>query len=622
MVNRYPLWKYLVLAIAVISGIIYSLPNLYGEDPAIQISPPPGVPLQATVEESVLKVLNENHINFKSIKKFSEESILVRFHDPKTQLTAKDIVKQTLGDTYTVALNLAPVTPSWLAALGAEPMKLGLDLRGGVHFLLEVDVDSAISRRLEGSMADVRAALREQKLRSAVAPVKDKEQDGFRVVFRDMADRDNAMDFIKTNQRDLDLMKEDSDDRFGMLAHLSQNAVQEIRNVTVDQTLTTLRNRVNELGVAEAIVQRQGLNHVVVELPGIQDTARAKDLLGKTATLEFLMRDESDVSTAVSKKTPAGTKIVYDRQNRPVLLKKRPVLTGESITGAMVGTDSRDGKPSVNVRAGGGGLGTFKKATRENIGKQMAVVYIETKIENELVNGEVTKKIKKSEVVISLATIQSALDSNFQITGLNFHEAQNLAIMLRAGALPAAISIVEERTVGPSLGQENIRLGVISIEVGLGLILVTMLIYYSLFGLIADITLVMNIVLLVAILSLVGATLTLPGIAGIVLTVGMAVDANVLIFERIREELRNGMSSQAAIHSGFERALATIVDSNLTTLIVGVILFSVGTGPVRGFAVTLSIGIVTSMFTAITGTRAMVNLIYGGRSVKRLMVGI
>ncbi|MGD9592218.1 MAG: protein translocase subunit SecD, partial [Candidatus Berkiella sp.] len=448
-------------------------------------------------------------------------------------------------------------------------------------------------------------------------------QQGISITFDDEATLQKAEAAIRTRSRDFDVSRNIQDGKFQLSLNLKPSVVQEIKNNTLEQTMSTLRNRVNELGVAEAVVQRQGINHIVVELPGIQDTARAKDILGKTATLEFhLHAREQSANAKPGMAAPPGTKWYYERDGRPYLLNKREILTGESITGAMVGSDDRTGRPAVLVRVGGAGLSLFKKTTLENIGELLGVVYIESKTDQEIVDGQVVKKNKKSELLISIATIQSALGSQFQITGLTLNEAQDLALLLRAGALPAAMNIVEERTVGPSLGQENIRLGVISIEVGLGLVVFAMLVYYSVFGIIANLALLINIVLLISILSLVGATLTLPGMAGIVLTVGMAVDANVLIFERIREELRNGMSTQAAIHAGFEHALATIIDANLTTLIVGIILFSIGSGPVKGFAVTLCIGILTSMLTATTGTRAIVNLIYGGRTVKHLRIGI
>lgn len=616
--NRYPLWKNLLLAAILILGIIYSAPNLFGEDPAIQISPASGKVLAADTEDSIKKALDSSGFKYKSIEQ-EDKGYLIRFFDSHAQINAKEAIKAQLKGEAIVALNLAPVTPKWLDMLGARPMKLGLDLRGGVHFLLEVDVDTAFSRQMENFVTDIKSSFRQEKIRWESFTTSPKEH-GLSITFKDLETLKTAYKLIKRNQQGLDITRDDNE--LSIKAKASPALLQEIRNYTVEQTLTTLRNRVNELGVAEAVVQRQGLHHVVVELPGIQDTARAKDILGKTATLEFHMADtEHDVRQALSGNVPPGTKVYYNKEGRPYLLHKRVILTGESITGAYVGTD-QGGLPAVNIRVGGGGLNLFKKVTRENVGKPMATVYIETKIDNELVGDQIVKKARTTETMINIATIRSALGKDFQITGLALQEAQDLSILLRSGALPATITIVEERTVGPSLGEENIRMGLISVQVGLVLVLLAMVLYYSMFGLIANFALCINIVILVAILSLVGATLTLPGIAGIVLTVGMAVDANVLIFERIREELRNGMSPQAAIHSGFERALSTILDANITTLIVAVILFSVGTGPVKGFAVTLSIGILTSMLTAITGTRAMVNLAFGGRSVRKLSVGI
>lgn len=618
--NRYPLWKNILLGLLLVLGIIYAAPNIYGEDPAVQISPASGFELGDDIDAKVTRLLEEANIPYKAIES-EEQGALIRFKDINHQIEARELIKAELGHEAIVALNLAPVTPHWLEVMGAQPMKLGLDLRGGVHFLLDVDVNSALKRRLETYESDVKTILRENKIRWEGVKTQSKEL-AFTIDFSTKSDADDALRLIRVDQQGLDFSRLEKDGAHQIQAKISVSLQQEVRNYTVEQTLTTLRNRVNELGVAEAVVQRQGLQQVVVELPGIQDTARAKDILGKTATLEFMMVDtENDVRQAMSGRTPPGSKLYYEKNGRPHLLKKRVLLTGDSITGAHVGTDNQ-GLPAVNIRVGGGGLSIFKKATRENVGKPMATVYIETKVENELVDGEVITKTKTLEHVINVATIRSALGRDFQITGIGLTEAQDLSLLLRSGALPATISIVEERTVGPSLGQANIEMGVLSIQVGLGLVLLAMILYYSVFGLIANFALIINIVMLVAILSLVGATLTLPGIAGIVLTVGMAVDANVLIFERIREELRNGMSPQAAIHSGFERALSTIIDANITTLIVALILFSVGTGPVKGFAVTLSIGILTSMLTAITGTRAMVNLVYGGRTFRKLAVGI
>lgn len=618
MRNQYPTWKYALIALLIGLGLLYAAPNLFGESPAIQVLPRTGHHFTAASKEEIKSALQNGDIPFQSIKE-ENNAIMVRLLDTQAQLKAKEVVQENLGEHYIVALNLAPKTPAWLEALGAQPMKLGLDLRGGVHFLMNVDVDSGIQRRLEGAMGDIRTELRTEKLRYRQIF---KRNDAIQISFDDANTMRAAYTSLQRQYRDFDFVAKEEDGRFWVSAQLKPATIQEIRNYTVEQTIVTLRNRVNELGVAEAVVQRQGLNHVVVELPGIQDTARAKDILGKTATLEFHLYAEEEAQQAKpGQPAPPGTKWYTDKSGQSFLLKKRVILTGDSITGAMVGTDDRTGRPAVQVRVGGGGLPVFKKATRDNIGNMMGVIYVESHPE-ESADENAPPTISVSETLISLATIQSALGSQFQVTGLNIAEAQDLALLLRSGALPATINIVEERTVGPSLGQENIRLGIISIEVGMALVIVSMLLYYSVFGLIANIALFVNVVLLVAILSMIGATLTLPGMAGIVLTVGMAVDANVLIFERIREELRNGMSPQAAIHSGFDRALSTIIDANLTTLIVGLILFSVGTGPVKGFAVTLCIGILTSMITAVTVTRAMVNLTYGGKKVKHLRIGI
>ncbi len=602
----FPKWKYYILIITLMIGFIYAIPNLFGEDPAVQIS---GLKGQTVNEETVRAInqsLEEAHLKPLSMT-LEEDSVLVRFQDPESQLKAKEIISKSLDQNYSVALNLAPVTPSWLVAIGAKPMKLGLDLRGGVHFLMKVDLESVVARRMDGYTAEIPKSLREAKIHykkvDRITPEK------IEMVFATAEDLRQATAFLQKRFPELFVSASESSQLLKCDARFSPDALQAIRNETLDQTMSTLRNRVNELGVAEAIVQRQGLNRVVVELPGIQDTAYARDILGKTATLKFLMEDhEHSLKDMLNGQPVIGSKLFYDRYNRPVLLKTQPLLTGEAIVGASTSQD-RDGQPGVSVRLGGD-IALFSKTTRENIGRRMAVVYVE-------VNDN-----KTTESVISLATIQSALGNNFQITGLSYQEARDLALLLRAGALPAPLSIVEESIVGPSIGQDNIRMGIISVGVGLGLVLISMACYYSVFGLIANLALVANLILLVALMSIIGATLTLPGIAGIVLTLGMAVDANVLIFERIREELRLGLSPKASIHRGFQFAFATIIDSNLTTLIVGMILFAVGTGPVKGFAVTLCIGILTSLLTATTGTRAIVELLYGGRSMRRVRVGI
>ena len=616
MLNRYPKWKYIGIFFIILVAFLYALPNLYGDDPALQISAKAQRQVDETALQTFITRFDQAGIAYKSAK-LEDNSILVRFLDTETQLKAKDLIANQYHDSYTIALNLAPATPKWLQLIHADPVKLGLDLRGGVHFLMDIDVESAIMQRMLSYQSEIKNMLRDNKIRyTKVSQSNNREM---LLEFAKSAQRDQAFVLLSRKFREL-IFEKNNDTK--LYASVAPTEIQEIRNYTLDQTISTLRNRVNELGVAEAQVMRQGLNQVVVELPGIQDTARAKDILGKTATVHYLMRDhEHDVRDALSGRVPPGSKIFYHADGTPVLLKKRVILTGDAIIGATTGFD-QDNRPAVNIRIGGPNIGLFKKTTRQSIGRQMAVLYIETKVNRINEAGEWKNKVITEQKVISLATIQSALGNSFQITGLGMQEAQNLALLLRAGALPATVSIVEERTVGPSLGQDNIRRGVISMAVGAGLVFIFMMLYYSLFGIIADIALTANLLLLLAVLSWIGATLTLPGIAGIVLTMGMAVDANVLIFERIREELRRGMTKQSAIHRGFDKAFETIVDANITTLIVAVILFGIGSGPIRGFAVTLSIGILTSMFTAITCTRALVNCIYGGVSQAKLRIGI
>lgn len=616
--STFPRWKSIVLFFAVVIGMIYALPNLYGEDPAVQVSPVGETKITEDLEQNIIKILTDNDFAYKSIQS-NNKFILIRMLDTPTQLKAKDVVKASLGDSYSVAINLAPVTPKWLQALGASPIKLGLDLRGGVRFLLEVDLESSLKRQLEGDYSDLRNDFRENKIRYSQFSKRDKET--LVAVFADKSVRDTAYNFIQQRYPHLEAIRDEVSGLPDIELRLSARHIVESRNHIVEQTIVTLRNRVNELGVAEAIVQRQGAKRVVVELPGIQDTARAKNIIGKVATLDFVMVEEgADIAAAMQGKLPPGTRLLYERHGRPVVLKKKVILTGESITGAS--SAYRDNRPVVNVRLGGGGIALFKDTTMRNVGKAMAVIYREVKVKERFVDGKIVRENKTTEDVISVATINSALGSSFQISGLSETEARDLSLLLRSGSLPATVSIVEETIIGPSMGQENIEKGVFSVALGLGLVLVFMAIYYSVFGLIANVALVLNLMLLLAVMSLLGATLTLPGIAGIVLTLGMAVDANVLIFERIREELRLGLSPQASVSRGFEHAFSTIVDSNLTTLIVGIILYAIGTGPVKGFAVTLCIGIVTSMFTAITGTRALIHYLYSCTGLKRIMVGI
>ncbi|KTD28685.1 MULTISPECIES: protein translocase subunit SecD [Legionella] len=618
MQNKYPLWKNLMLIAITVIGLMYAIPNLYSEDPAVQISS------QASVDLEQLKQQVETLLDNAKIPHYpitaSGDHLEVRFNTPDTQLVARDLIKNGLGSQYTVALNLAPSTPKWFNRIGAEPMKQGLDLRGGVHFLLEVDVDSVINRRFEGLMKGIGQNLREAGIRYAgIRYIADK---GIEISFRSPDIMNNAAAEIKEKFPDAILTK--SEITSTITISLSPTELNSIRQNTIEQTMSILRNRVNELGVGEAVVQQQGATRVGVDLPGIQDAARAKQILGGTATLEFHLVDQ-DNDAQIAKQTgavPVNDKL-YMMDGRPILLKRQVVLSGDSITSAVSSFDQQSATPAVQVQLGGGGESFFTKITRENIGKRMAIVFVETKTTTQTINGVEQRSTHREERVISAPVIQTALGNSFQITGLvDSKEASNLALLLRAGALPAVIYPVEERTVGPSLGKENIHRGLVSLQVGMGLILILMLVYYHFFGLVANIALFINLILLSALMSIIGATLTLPGIAGFVLTVGMAVDANVLIYERIREELRHGLSPQAAIHAGYDRAFSTIIDANVTTLIVGIILFAVGTGPVRGFAVILCLGLLTSMLTSITYTRAIVNWYYGSRNVKKLSIGI
>lgn len=618
MQNKYPLWKNLLLIAIVLVGLLYVIPNLYPEYPIVQVSSESTFDA-ASLETRIKALLNSAKIPYRAIM-VSEDRIEIRFTTTDTQLLARDVIKNGLSKDYTVALNLAPSTPSWLAKIHAEPMKQGLDLRGGVHFLLEVDIESVINRRYEGMMKSIGQDLREAGIRyNGIRYITEK---GINVRFREPQGLEDALVDLKDKMPSLLYTKASSG--LDVLVALSPAELNNMRQNTIEQTMSILRNRVNELGVGEAVVQQQGATRVAVDLPGIQDAARAKQILGGTATLQFNLVDQEH-DPQIAKQTgavPLGSKL-YMMNGQPILLKRQVVLSGDSITSAVSSFDQQTATPAVFIQLGGGGESFFTKVTRENIGKRMAIVFVESKTDTEGVGEHAKRVTHREERVISAPVIQSALGNNFQITGLtDTKEATNLALLLRAGALPAAIYPVEERTVGPTLGQENIHRGIVSLEVGMGLILILMLIYYRFFGLVANIALVLNIILLCALLSIIGATLTLPGIAGIVLTVGMAVDANVLIYERIREELRLGLTPQAAIYAGYERAFATILDANVTSMIVAIVLFSVGTGPVRGFAVTLSLGLITSMLTGVTYTRAIVNWFYGGRNVKKLSIGI
>ncbi len=617
MLNRYPLWKYLMVVFAIAITALYALPNLYGEDPAIQITGARGASVEMSTLDTVTQALNEAHLSHQSIA-FENGSILVRFGDTDTQLSARDIISEALGNDLIVALNLAPATPRWLAAIGAEPMKLGLDLRGGVHFLMEVDMDAAMERLIGQQEEAFRSELRDERIRYRAIRA---QGDSVEVILRDAAQLEDTRRLLEANHRDMNFNASTRDGRFLLVARFTDARLQEVRNYAVEQNITILRNRVNELGVAEPLVQRQGASRIVVELPGVQDTARAKEILGATATLEFREVDSTaDLAAAAAGRVPAGSEVKLDRDGRPVVLKRRVILGGSSITDASSSVDEY-GRPQVNISLDSEGGSKMSAFSRNNIGQLMATVFAEYRDSGQKTeDGRVI--LEKHEEVINQATIQSALGRNFRITGINSAaEAQNLALLLRAGALIAPISIVEERTIGPSMGQQNIDMGVQACIWGLFAVMIFTALYYRTFGLIANLALLTNLVLIIGIMSMIpGATMTLPGIAGIVLTVGMAVDANVLIFERIREELREGRNPQQAIHQGYANAFSTIADANITTLITAIILFAVGTGAIKGFAVTLSIGILTSMFTAIIGTRCVVNLLYGGKRINKLSI--
>ncbi|GAB4301454.1 MAG: protein translocase subunit SecD [Thiohalomonadaceae bacterium] len=607
--NKYPLWKNLLIALVVLVGVVYALPNLYGDDPSVQVLAGRAGKVDTGTLERLEQVLKTQGIEPKRAELLGD-TLLLRFTGTEPQLKAYELVRETLGSNYSVALNLAPATPSWLRSLNALPMYLGLDLRGGVHFLMQVDMDAAAAQALERYVSDWRTLLRDKKVRYLTVAT---NAGRVEARFRDAAERDRAQELLHAEYRDLLLQGSERDGVFLLQAQLSEKELRDIKKFALQQNITTLRNRVNELGVAEPVIQQQGDERIVVQLPGVQDTARAKDILGATATLEYrLVDEEHSVAEAVAGRVPPGSRLYYERNGQPILLQRQVIITGDQIIDAASGIDSQSGGPMVSVTLDGQGARRMDNITRDNIGKRMAVVFIETKTETKTVNGQSQRTTSRTEEVISVAVIRDRFGKRFQTTGLDStEEARNLALLLRAGALAAPMEIVEERTIGPSLGQDNIDQGVASVVIGFTLVVAFMVFWYRSFGLIANLALLLNLVLIVALLSLLQATLTLPGIAGIVLTLGMAVDANVLIYERIREELHNGNSPQASINAGYERAFATIADANITTLIAAVVLFGFGTGPVKGFAVTLSIGILTSMFTAVMVSRAVVNLTYG-----------
>ncbi|MEH6625048.1 MAG: protein translocase subunit SecD [Motiliproteus sp.] len=618
MLNKYPLWKNLLIVFALVVGAIFAIPNLYPDDYAIQVS---GASTTTAIDDRLLaraeRVLKKANIDALGTE-VGAKNLLIRVNSSDDQLKAKAAMSKALGDDYLTALNLAPTTPDWLTSLGAGPMKLGLDLRGGVHFLMEVDMVAAVKQRLDVYVSEIKSRLRTEKLR--YRGVTSQPDGSLLIKFKTAEDRDEARSLLRREFSEFLLTPVDEADNALLNVTLTEAQVRDIEDYAIKQNLTTIRNRVNELGVAEPLVQRQGRNRIVIQLPGVQDTATAKRILGKTANLEFRLEAKTDAARSSTES------FEFREEGRPdATIEKDVIITGSSVSNAQANFDE-NGMPQVSITLDSKGGKMMNRITRNAIKRRMAVLFIEHKSRTRdvMVDGvKVEKRFPYVEKkIISLATIQSPLGNSFRITGLDGQgESSELALLLRAGALAAPIYFVEERTVGPSLGQQNIDLGFISVQIGLGLVLLFMALYYRVFGLIANVALVLNLAILVAVMSMLSATLTLPGIAGIVLTVGMAVDANVLIFSRIKEELKNGLPPQSAIHAGYERAFSTIFDANITTLVVALILFAVGTGPVKGFAVTLSIGIITSMFTSIVVSRALVNAIYGGRAVKKLSIG-
>ncbi len=617
--NHYSVGRYLLLVVMVILALVYAAPNLYGQDPAVQISNKGATALPAALISQVKTTLNNDSITYLRIT-HEKNDLWVRFKDTTEQLKAQDALKTTLGSQYIVAVSLASRTPAWLEAIGAHPMKLGLDLQGGINFLLQVDVNQLLKARESSDVHAMGVALRAAQVRYASISARAKR--GIQLRFRDASTRNQALSALASNYPTYTFSKQQKAGSYYLTATMSPAELNKVRMYAITQNITTLKKRVDELGVAEASVTQQGANFISVDLPGVQDPARAKSMLGKFATVRFQLVDTNhDVQAAVNGVVPFGSSLYKDEQGNPILLKNQVILHGDSIVGASTSA-GQDGRPAVNIQLGSG-ITDFARITAQNIGKPLASVYVEKHLVKKVINGKTVTVPKETERVISVATIQSALGARFQITGLDSQRyANNLALLLRSGALSAPMSIVQNQLVGPSLGKSNIQKGVMSTAMGSLLVILFMAIYYRVFGLVADMALILNIVFIVAILSIMGATLTLPGIAGIVLTVGMAVDANVLINERIREELRNGISPQAAIHVGYERAFATIVDANVTTLIVAVVLVALGAGSVKAFAVTLIVGLLTSMITAIFFTRAVINLTYGRRVVKRLSIGI
>jgi preprotein translocase subunit SecD len=617
LINKYPLWKNLLILAVLIVGAVYALPNLYGEDQAIQISGSKGITLESEDYQKIEGVIANDCPD--CVVERNEGQALIRFKDNDLRLRMKEKLVGELGDNYIVALNLAAATPEWLKSIGAKPLKLGLDLRGGLHFLMEVDMDEAIKKIVAQSIQDFRTELREEKIR--LSGIRSVGQD-IVITFRDEETRNKALRLLSGKHQDLTFTEGDSSSSFEIKAVMKPEKIKEVKTYAVEQNINIIRNRVNELGVAEPLVQRQGADRIIVELPGVEDSARAKEILGATATLEFRLVDQAaDLQSAASGVVSSNDEVLADRNGRPVVVTKHVILTGDHIIDAKSGMDE-NGRPEVNISLDSKGGNTMSNFTKDHIGQPMATNFIEYKVVDDQNGGDGAVKFRKVEQIINVATIQARLGNKFRITGLDSPtEAHNLALLLRAGALIAPIQIVEERNIGPSLGKQNIDNGMRAMMYGLIVLGLFMIVYYRAFGIIANLALIFNMVLLVGVMSMIpGATMTLPGIAGIVLTIGMAVDANVLIYERIREEIRNNRGVQQAINLGYERAFVTIMDSNITSILVALILFAVGTGAVKGFALVLMIGLVCSMFTAVTCCRAIVNIIWGGRDVKKLAI--
>ncbi len=618
MLNQYPMWKNLLVAVVLLTGLLYALPNIYSQDPVIEVTGTRSEQVDKTLQQNILAALELAQIGIKS-SELKVDRLQIRFNAPEDQLAGQDVVAKMLPPEFTHALTLSPDVPGWLSAIGGQPMNLGLDLRGGIHVLIDVDMEAAIEKTLERHAGNVRTTLRKEKIRYVTVKQAGNAVD---VRFREAALRDRAEEVLGAEFRDLGISVRDEGEDFYVRVFMTPEEERSSRRLALEQNITTLRNRVNALGVSEPVIQQQGDRRIVVELPGVQDPGKVKDLLGATATLEYRLA-HGDLAEALeaerSGRAPAGTALYRERNGQPILLKRQVIVTGDEMTSASAGFDQQSGQSAVFVNLDSKGARRMRNVTTDNVGKPMAVVFKEKRTVGRDEEGRPIRKWV--EEVINVATIREPFGRRFQTTGLdNPQEAHQLALLLRAGALAAPIDIVEERTIGPSLGQDNIDQGFTSVMVGMLLVLVFMAVYYRSFGLVANLALVSNLFLIVAVLSILQATLTLPGIAGIVLTVGMAVDANVLIFERIREELRIGSTPQASIHAGYAKAFSTILDANVTTFIAAIVLFSIGSGPVRGFAVTLAIGILTSMFTAIIGTRSVVNLVYGAKRVEKLSI--